>query len=61
MEIHCCGSTGDAMEKALESAALFRPRKALLFNFNKLHAVLCITASSAVSISVIIWTVKLFM
>lgn len=49
------------MEKALESAALFRPRKALLFNFNKLHAVLCITASSAVSISVIIWTVKLFM
>jgi hypothetical protein len=30
------------------------------FNFNKLQAVLCMAASAAISIALIVWTIKSF-
>ncbi len=34
-----------------------RPEKSR-FNFNKLQAVLCITASAAISIALIVWAIR---
>ncbi|WP_154652076.1 hypothetical protein [Noviherbaspirillum massiliense] len=46
------------MKKALSPSAVLEPKKPVAFNYNKLHATLCILASSAVSISLIVWLVK---
>lgn len=46
------------MTKGAKAAADSQVRPALDFNFNKLQAVLCIAASAAVSISLILWAVN---
>jgi hypothetical protein len=49
------------MQNTIDKAAAFHAKeKAPRFNFNKLQAVLCMAASAAVSIGLIIWAVKSF-
>ncbi len=53
------------MHKAIEQTAeLDMPnlsnKKVNAFNYNKLQAVICMTLSAAVSISLIIWAVRSF-
>ena len=43
------------MTKGVEVATGRQERPALNFNFNKLQAVLCMAASAAASIALIIW------
>lgn len=47
------------MHNTIDKAAAFQAEeKAPGFNFNKLQAVLCMAASAAVSMGLIIWAVK---
>ena len=49
------------MQNTIDKAAAFHAKeKVPRFNFTKLQAVLCMAASAAVSIGLIIWAVKSF-
>lgn len=51
------------MQKATSKAAVGEfsvEQKAAAFNFNKLQAVLCMSASAVVSIGLIVWAVSKF-
>ncbi|MDB5762905.1 MAG: hypothetical protein JWQ21_1900 [Herminiimonas sp.] len=48
------------MQKTMQKTATFQDEQRGAFNFNKLQAVLCITASAATSIALIVWAVKTF-
>jgi hypothetical protein len=48
------------METAVQNLAKTEQPAASHFNFNKLQAVLCMAASAAASVALIVWAVKSF-
>jgi hypothetical protein len=49
------------MEKVIsQETGIPEKKKPGAFNFNKLQAVLCMAASAAISIALIVWAIKAF-